>query len=531
MEIPAILDLVGQQLYTNAIEELHRRNENKQWPVIEEAMLHSIMLQSGEAGKALDGMERLHKRVGVRPDLWQMYLNMGVAYCQMWHGDKAEAMIKLGMKHASCHGGSGRDIATGYMNLGVVYRNRGDVARAISAYRNALSIDERPRARSNLVYAHLYDSCNGANYKREAKLWAQKYETPSPSEPTGKVERVGFVSGDFRQHSVSQFLLPWIRYLAQQVDVYLYSTGGVIDEITHRLIDSVGGDQHWRSATRKAIEDDAPDVLVDLGGHSAGGNLILFAQRSAPVQIAYLGYPASTYLENIDEWVVPGGCTENVHKITIDAPHWCWEPTNYTTPNKSDHEFTFGSRAQPVKVSPETLVLWSQVMRACPDALFVYNAPAMVDPGTVAYMTQRMEMVRMPMDRVEFRSGAPDWVGYWQGYSDIDCMLDTMPYTGTTIVCDGLACGVPTLTMDGESHRERVTADIMRDIGLSVYIANSRRDFIECAKQECAPDCIDQRNTVSKAVLLLSNGVRYATAFHKMLRNACVPNRDGAGWW
>ncbi|MFM7264791.1 MAG: hypothetical protein ACKOZW_04195, partial [Cyanobium sp.] len=121
--------------------------------------------------------------------------------------------------------------------------------------------------------------------------------------------RIGLVSGDFhRQHPVNLFMLPLLeRFDRQQCSVSVYHTGSMHDGYTARAQNAAS---HWLEAGRlddpslqRRILADRIDLLIDLAGHTASHRLGVFALRSAPVQLTFLGYPHSTGLSRLD-WLI-----------------------------------------------------------------------------------------------------------------------------------------------------------------------------------------------------------------------------------
>jgi hypothetical protein len=120
----------------------------------------------------------------------------------------------------------------------------------------------------------------------------------------GRRLRVGYVSPDFRSHAVAFFLEPILAsHDPAAVEVYCYAEVAAPDAVTARLRPLAHA---WRDTPglgddelAALIREDGIDVLVDLGGHLAGGRLLTFARRPAPVQVSYLGYPGTTGLEAI----------------------------------------------------------------------------------------------------------------------------------------------------------------------------------------------------------------------------------------
>jgi protein O-GlcNAc transferase len=101
--------------------------------------------------------------------------------------------------------------------------------------------------------------------------------------------RVGYISPDFRRHSVNFFVEPLLsNHNRKNVEVFCYSDTAHPDNVTSRL---QGCAQYWRNtygqndrAVLELIRDDRIDVLVDLAGHTTGSRLLVFAQGAAPIR-------------------------------------------------------------------------------------------------------------------------------------------------------------------------------------------------------------------------------------------------------
>ncbi len=117
--------------------------------------------------------------------------------------------------------------------------------------------------------------------------------------------RVGYVSPDFVNHAVAFFIEPVLaQHDRDRFEIFCYSDALAPDAVTRRLRSHP---VQWRDIARASDEQvealvrgDGIDLLVDLAGHTARHRLAVFAQRPAPVQVSWLGYPNTTGLAAID---------------------------------------------------------------------------------------------------------------------------------------------------------------------------------------------------------------------------------------
>src|SRR5262249_5854231 len=186
-------------------------------------------------------------------------------------------------------------------------------AEALAAHRHAVALDPRlPAGRSNLLYTLNYDETVSpeALYAEHA-AWGESVRFPiagsrfaNTQDPARRL-RVGYVSGDFRHHSVSFFFAPLLEaHDRRTVEVFLYSNDARADAMTARLKARA---DHWvpihhlsDELAAARIREDAIDILIDLTVHTSQSRMLLLPRKPAPLAVTWLGYPNTTGLPAID---------------------------------------------------------------------------------------------------------------------------------------------------------------------------------------------------------------------------------------
>lgn len=333
-----------------------------------------------------------------------------------------------------------------------------------------------------------------------AALAAWRANLPRPARIAPRVAgerrlRIGFVSADFRRHSVAWFMLPLLRHLDRSAFVItLYHDHGITDEISaafRRLADV------WRETLPlsgedfvKTVRHDHLDLVVDLGGHTGGNRLAAFAQRLAPVQISYLGFPDTTAVPAMDyRFVDP--ITDPDHRddartdeqlVRFAPTAWAYQPPPEAEPGQvgpgaQGGPVTFGSFNNFAKVSPATLRVWAQVLGAVPDSRLVLKSPGLsAAAGLAAVAAHGIDPAR-----VEILPGRPDTASHLADYAHIDIALDPLPYHGTTTTCEALWMGRPVVTLRGQRHASRVGASLLTAVGRESWIALDPAAYVACA--------------------------------------------------
>jgi predicted O-linked N-acetylglucosamine transferase (SPINDLY family) len=378
----------------------------------------------------------------------------------------------------------------------------------VEAFDRALVLDPlKLFVASNRLFGKLYDAdVPPEDYAADAFAYGRRYADPllrrrpfandrDPDRPL----RVGFVSGDFCQHPLIRFIEPYLRAVDRDRFVlHGYMTHANEDEVTARLRPlfetwhNIAGLDDDKAAD--LIERESVDILVDLSGHSAGNRLMLFARKPAPVQVTWIGHPASTGLSAIDYRLTdagtdPVGVAEPLHseriwrlpQVTVtyqgieNLP-----PVRERPPFEDSGYITFGCLNRLTKVSDATLETWARILNAVPDARLFMVVGGIGTAEVREAVENRLKVAGMDVDRVIFHPRVE--TGYHALFHNVDIALDPYPYNGGTTSIDTLSMGVPFVALNGQQAAARTGASILRVVGLSELVAEDQDSYVTIAR-------------------------------------------------
>ena len=319
----------------------------------------------------------------------------------------------------------------------------------------------------------------------------------NPPDPQRRL-RIAYVSADFREHAISSFIEPIMaRHDPAGFDVYCYSSTEKVDAITERMRSQVScwRDIRWSNdqAASDLVRSDAIDILVDLSGHTTGNRLGVFARKPAPVQIAYLGYPATTGLSAMDyrltdALVDPPGASDGYYtEKLLRLPHslWCFTPSAdmpapAPVPASRSGRITFGSLNAMAKLTPKMIALWSRLLASVPASRLLLAAV----PQGEARERIAAEFARhdVPAQALSFHASM-ERERFWALHGEIDIALDAYPYNGATTTCVALWLGVPVVSLAGNLLWSRCGLSLLSGVGLSDLVAHAEDDFLRIARE------------------------------------------------
>lgn len=348
--------------------------------------------------------------------------------------------------------------------------------------------------------------------------------------------RLGFVSGDFRQHSVSQFLLSLLPELRQRgLILCAYQISQKTDSTTKQLKESF---ELWRdisSATDEAaaatVQRDRIDILFDLSGLTSGNRQPLFSFRPAPVAISWLGYSASTCNPAIDyilckNFVLPAELEPwfSEQPLRMPGPYLCFAPSPVPMPeHASGDRFAFGSFNTLNKMSERTVALWSRILTAAPASKLILKTAALSSQHTREQTQQRFARNGIDPERLVLIGRTPTREDHLALYGRLGLALDPWPYSGTTTTMEALSMGVPVLTLNEGPFISRVSGSLLSAAGLDHWISATEDDYVRKAVAAANdPGLAATRTAVRQSVLSspVCDPVSFSRDFETTVRGA-----------
>jgi len=306
--------------------------------------------------------------------------------------------------------------------------------------------------------------------------------------------RVGLVSGDLRNHPVGYFLEGFLPHIDRaRIEIVAYPTYSQTDELTERLRPNFAAwvPLHGQSdaAAATQIAADGIHVLLDLSGHTAHNRLPLFAFKPAPVQASWLGYFATTGVEQMDyvladPYIAPpdeeNHFTEHVWRLP--ESYMCMSPPAIAVelaplPALSAGHLAFGCFNNLTKMNDAVVALWARVLLAVPSARLLLKTKQLADEKIRQRTYERFAAKGIAADRLVLE-GPSARAELLAAYHRVDIALDPFPYPGGTTSAEALWMGVPVLTRQGDCFLSHVGETIAYNAGQANWIARDDADYV-----------------------------------------------------
>jgi len=339
--------------------------------------------------------------------------------------------------------------------------------------------------------------------RKAAELWVREHfpaalAAPPVIVPAHRELRVGYFSADLHNHATSHLMAGLFElHDRSAIRPILFSYGpDSRDYMRSRLkaacqefIDVC--DMSDAEAARAAREREI-DIAVDLKGFTQDGRLGIFAERVAPLQLGYLGYPGTTgapYIDYLiaDRTVVPETERGHYSEKIIFMPH-SYQVNDAKRPIADKvfarrdlglpaDAFVFCCFNNNYKIRPGTFDCWMRILQRVEGSVLW-----LFEDNAAAAHNLRREAVRRNVDaeRLVFapRMMPPEHLARHRA---ADLFLDTLPCNAHTTASDALWAGLPLITCMGQAFAARVAASLLNALELPQLITRTMAEYEDLA--------------------------------------------------
>ena len=362
------------------------------------------------------------------------------------------------------------------------------------------AIDQAVRQGQRVVRPFVYQaiSQSPADLQACSRTFAASLFSPAP-QPLSFAHhhqkiRIGYVSGEFREQATAYLMAGlYERHDRQKFEIIAIDNGGG-DASPMRQRLEAGFDRFLyiahmsddEAATR--IRREEIDILVNLNGYFGAPRMGVFARRAAPIQVNYLGFPATLGAACIDyiiadEIVIPPDDRRFYDEQVVYLPPSYQANDNKRAiaqdmPSRADlglpaQGFVFCNFNQSYKVTPSIFASWMRILNAVEDSVLWLLSGRPPLEANLAEAAQRHGIA--PHRLVFAPSLPPD--RHLARLKQADLFLDTLPYNAHTTASDALWAGVPLLTCRGTAFPGRVAASLLTAAGMPELVMESMADY------------------------------------------------------
>jgi protein O-GlcNAc transferase len=339
-----------------------------------------------------------------------------------------------------------------------------------------------------------------AAHRRCAHIWVEGNYPPAVA-PLSQGERhrherirVAYLSPDFRDHAVAHLCAG----LFERHDRARFETTAIafgpdepgamrtrLEAAFERFIDVRDRTDRDVAALLHNLEI---DIAVDLSGYTSGARTAILASRPAPIQVHYMGYPATMgapYIDYIiaDRRVLPDAHRQHYAEKIVHLPD-CYLVNDRTRriaetvpPRPAlglpETGFVFCCFNNDYKITPAVFDIWMRLLRRVEGSVLWLR-----DTHEAAARNLRREAAMRAVDpeRLIF---APHIAldDHLARQRRADLFLDTLPYNAHATACDALWAGLPVLTCLGESFAGRVAASLNETVGLPDLVTHTLGEY------------------------------------------------------
>lgn len=311
---------------------------------------------------------------------------------------------------------------------------------------------------------------------------------------------IGFISPDFIEHSVTDFLFGTLKELKKKgfkIHAFNLRKHEQLDHTSNSLKTIFDG---WHDLEKlsdlesaNTIRKSKINILINLVGYFARNRFTIMKYKPAPIQMLWMGYINTTGIEEIDYIVADPNLIykdeENLYSEKVIKLPKIWNchsgikssVVSEALPLLKNDYVTYGCFNNSSKITEEVIETWSKILLNKKNSKIIIKAPS--EDGEIAQegILKKFKEFNVDNSRVLFSKREEKRNDHYKIYNKIDISLDTFPYPGVTTSIESIWMGVPVLTLKGNNFVSRCGESINLNLKMSDFIAKNKTEYINKA--------------------------------------------------
>lgn len=317
--------------------------------------------------------------------------------------------------------------------------------------------------------------------------------------------RVAYISADFLEHPTA-YLLAGLFEAHDRTRFEVYAISYRSDPGSPMAARLKGAFEHFIDVGERSDAEIAEliqtleiDIAVDLMGYTAEERPGVLVRRPAPLQVSYIGFPATMGAEHMDyiiadPYVIPPPAARYYSERIV------WLPESYQANDSKrisypgtvtraeaglpEHAFVWCAFHASFKINPPVFDIWARLLRARPDSVLW-----LVSNAELAELNLRREAAHrgIESERLIFAKREP-YPRHLARLALADLCLDTWPFNGGATTSDALWSGVPVVTCSGRAFTSRMSGSLLRAVGLPDLATTSFEQYERLALSLASDD-------------------------------------------
>ena len=396
-----------------------------------------------------------------------------------------------------------------YETLSRIFYFTGQIDEALKLYKKMavksdLTKESSAHFLTSLNYSSKFSQVEYLDYCKKIN----KQFTPNDLDQLIKIDidknpknlNIGFISPDFIEHSVTDFLFGTLKELKKKgfkIHAFNLRKHEQLDHTSNSLKTIFDG---WHDLEKlsdlesaNTIRKNKINILINLVGYFARNRFTIMKYKPAPIQMLWMGYINTTGIEEIDYIVADPNLIykdeENLYSEKVIKLPKIWNchsgikssVVSEGLPFLKNDYVTYGCFNNSSKITEEVIETWSEILLNKKNSKIIIKAPS--EDGEIAQegILKKFKEFNVDNSRVLFSKREEKRNDHYKIYNKIDISLDTFPYPGVTTSIESIWMGVPVLTLKGNNFVSRCGESINLNLKMSDFIAKNKTEYISKA--------------------------------------------------